>query len=132
MSKDGKQILARVRAEDDGTNAGFLFNPAVIDGTFQASMAFLELETNTSLRIPLQGKDVTIHGAGFSTNVLVHHEFIESTDRELTVRSQLMDDEGTVLVTMNEMRFREVRAGIDCCLSSLCFSSIFLQMLHLH
>ena len=64
--------------------------------------------------------------------VLVHHQFLESTDKELTVRSQLMDDEGTVLVTMNEMRFREVRAGIDCGLSSVCFSFIFfLQILHL-
>ena len=58
--------------------------------------------------------------------VLVHHQFLESTDKELTVRSQLMDDEGTVLVTMNEMRFREVRA-----LCRLLFvAGLFLINLH--
>ena len=45
--------MGRIEAEDDGTNAGFLFNPAVIDGTFQASCAFNDLDNLPGLRIPL-------------------------------------------------------------------------------
>ena len=36
-----EEVLAKIEAENDGTNVGYLFNPAVLDGTFQGSMALM-------------------------------------------------------------------------------------------
>eukprot|EP00435_Cladocopium_sp_Y103_P014457 s1029_g3.t1 len=63
-----KEVLARIAAQDDGTNSGYLFNPA--DGTFQGSMAFMlerystEVDGLNSLRIPLMVQKVTHYAQG--------------------------------------------------------------------
>ena len=65
-----KEVLARIAAQDDGTNSGYFFNPAVIDGTFQGSMAFMlerhstEVDGLNSLRIPLMVQKVTHYAQG--------------------------------------------------------------------
>merc|ERR1719409_2515098 len=83
------EIIGRIEAEDDGTNEGMNFGPAVIDGSFQASMGFMkDVEGNGSLRIPLSCKRITVHSQGFSPKLWVHHELVEITDKELVVNSK--------------------------------------------
>jgi acyl transferase domain-containing protein/NADPH:quinone reductase-like Zn-dependent oxidoreductase/acyl carrier protein len=115
LLRNDKEILALVAAENDATNAGFLFNPAVIDGTFQASMTFLlahnstELDNMTSLRIPLLVQRVTNYAQGYKTSVWVHHTMTDINEKELGVRSSLCQEDGRVMLGMDGLRFREVR-----------------------
>ena len=44
----------------------------------------------------------------------MHHTFVESNAKELTVNSRLINDNGLVMVEMEQMRFREVRADQNC------------------
>jgi hypothetical protein len=67
FSEDNSEMIARIEAEDDGTNGGMLFNPAVIDGTMQALGGFTQTETMNSLHIPLRFSNVILHSQGFST-----------------------------------------------------------------
>ena len=108
LSEDNTELIARIEAEDDGTNGGMLFNPAVIDGTFQASMVFLQIETTKSLRIPLRISNMILHSQGFSTKVWVHHRLIEITNLEIVIQSKVLDDDGTVLMEWESATFREV------------------------
>ncbi|CAK9099313.1 Polyketide synthase PksJ (PKS) [Durusdinium trenchii] len=110
-----KEVLARIAAQDDGTNSGYLFNPAVIDGTFQGSMAFMleryskEVDGLNSLRIPLMVQKVTHYAQGAQTDIFVHHELVEITDRENCVNSKLCKEDGTAMLGFETLRFREVR-----------------------
>eukprot|EP00434_Breviolum_minutum_P009961 symbB.v1.2.008781.t1/scaffold514.1/size193457/7 len=117
-----KEVLARIAAQDDGTNSGYLFNPAVIDGTFQGSMAFMlerivdihtllveEVDGLNSLRIPLMVQKVTHYAQGSQTDIFVHHELVEITDRENCVNSKLCKEDGTAMMGFETLRFREVR-----------------------
>ncbi|CAE7306072.1 ppsC [Symbiodinium microadriaticum] len=110
-----KEVLARIAAEDDGTNSGYLFNPAVIDGTFQGSMALMlerhstKIDGLNSLRIPLMVQTVTHYAQGSQTDIFVHHELVEITDRENCVNSKLCKQDGTAMLGFETLRFREVR-----------------------
>merc|ERR1719281_2005936 len=109
--RNEKEIVGRIEAEEDGTNEGMNFGPAVIDGSFQASMGFMkDVEGNGSLRIPLSCKRITVPSQGFSPKLWVHHELVEITDKELVVNSKLIRDDGVLMVEFEESRFREVRA----------------------
>jgi hypothetical protein len=109
LSEDNTELIARIEAEDDGTNGGMLFNPAVIDGTFQASMVFLQIETTKSLRIPLRIQNMILHSQGFSTKIWCYHRLIEITSLEISIQSKVLDDNGTVLMEWESATFREVR-----------------------
>jgi hypothetical protein len=107
--RSSDEIIAWVSGEQDGTNAGFLFGPAVIDGSFQASCAFQDLEALPSLRIPLSINKLTIYGQGFSPDVWVHHKLLENSDKQMTTDVVLAGHDQKVLLTMDKMRLREVR-----------------------
>ncbi|CAJ1343367.1 unnamed protein product, partial [Effrenium voratum] len=109
------EVLARIAAQDDGTNSNYLFNPAVIDGTFQGSMAFMlerhstEVDGLNSLRIPLMVQKVTHFGQGSQTDIFVHHTLVEITERENCVNSKLCKEDGVIMMGFENLRFREVR-----------------------
>eukprot|EP00439_Symbiodinium_sp_Y106_P081712 s190_g20.t2 len=106
-SKD--EIIAWVAEEEDGTNAGFFFGPSVIDGSFQASCAFQNLEAMPNLRIPLSIDRVQLLGQGFSTKVWVRHVLRNIDDKQMEADLEMAKDDLTVVLTMDRMRLREVR-----------------------
>ncbi|CAJ1440834.1 unnamed protein product, partial [Effrenium voratum] len=109
IKRSEDEIIAWVAAQEDGTNAGFVFGPAVIDGSFQASCAFQNLEALPSLRIPLSIDRVQILGQGFSQKVWVHHVLLENGEKQMETNVQLARDDLTIVMTMDRMRLREVR-----------------------
>eukprot|EP00434_Breviolum_minutum_P009963 symbB.v1.2.008783.t1/scaffold514.1/size193457/9 len=109
IKRSEDEIIAWVAAQDDGTNAGFVFGPAVIDGSFQASCAFQNLEALPSLRIPLSIDRVQLLGQGFSPKVWVHHVLLDNGEKQMETNVQLARDDLTVIMTMDRMRLREVR-----------------------
>ena len=82
------------------------------------------------MRIPLTAKKITVHAAaGYTTKLWVHHTFVESNAKELTVNSRLINDNGLVMVEMEQMRFREVRADQDREFSAISLEwSLFLRL----
>ncbi|CAE7333136.1 unnamed protein product, partial [Symbiodinium sp. KB8] len=109
IKRSEDEIIAWVAAQEDGTNAGFIFGPAVIDGSFQASCAFQNLEALPSLRIPLSIDRVQLWGQGFSPKVWVHHSLLDNSEKQMETNVQLARDDLTVILTMDRMRLREVR-----------------------
>ena len=103
------ELIAWVAAEEDGTNAGMIFGPAVIDGSFQASCAFQNLDALPSQRIPLSIDRVTLYGQGFSQKCWVHHVMLENGEKQMDTNVVLAREDETVVMTMDRMRLREVR-----------------------
>ncbi|CAL1134819.1 unnamed protein product, partial [Cladocopium goreaui] len=63
------ETIACAAVQEDGANAGSAFGPAVMDGSFQASCAFQNLEALP--RLPLSIDQVQNLGQGFSPKVCV-------------------------------------------------------------
>lgn len=53
------EIIAWVAAEEDGTNAGFVFGPAVIDGSFQALAPSIDLAPPMCSQ-PIESQDSSV------------------------------------------------------------------------
>eukprot|EP00928_Gymnodinium_smaydae_P004000 TRINITY_DN11406_c0_g2_i2.p1 TRINITY_DN11406_c0_g2~~TRINITY_DN11406_c0_g2_i2.p1 ORF type:complete len:2568 (+),score=644.11 TRINITY_DN11406_c0_g2_i2:184-7887(+) len=110
VRKEDLMGFARLEMERDGTEAGFLLGPSLIDSTFQALMSLADPEIGLgSLKIPLSVKRLRPTGRALSIGVWSHFQLRDYTDHSTVFEAWLLNDAGEVLVHFDHVHLQEVR-----------------------